>query len=285
MKFKKIISAAVGAAVVCSSLPFSSATVDFVKANTITANAEETNETTISIGNVKVSQKNIEKIVRVPVLISNSTGIAAVSMECTYDEMLESYDAEIGMVDPNSNGSNGYLSITFACSEDIKEDGVLCYLIFKLPKTAKTGDVFNISAKPASVAVNADEENINVKTVGGSITVVDGDGDPNVSGEPVKTTPANVTYKHSNDNETVIEVGNLEVTKDDIGKVVEVPVSIFNNTGFAYTAIIYYLDEGLNFYGIKSGIVMPVKSFANGVLAATSARSKDKKEDGVYYII
>lgn len=72
MKLKKIISAVVGATMLCASLPFSSTMVDFVKNNVITANAEETNETTISIGNVKVSQKNIEKIVRVPVLISRS---------------------------------------------------------------------------------------------------------------------------------------------------------------------------------------------------------------------
>ena len=41
MKFKKIISVAVGAAMLCASLPFSSTTVDFVKDNVITANAED----------------------------------------------------------------------------------------------------------------------------------------------------------------------------------------------------------------------------------------------------
>ena len=41
MKLKKIISVAVGAAMLCASLPFSSTTVDFVKDNVITANASE----------------------------------------------------------------------------------------------------------------------------------------------------------------------------------------------------------------------------------------------------
>ena len=41
MKLKKIISAAVGATMLCASLPFSSTMVDFVKDNTITANAED----------------------------------------------------------------------------------------------------------------------------------------------------------------------------------------------------------------------------------------------------
>ena len=42
MKFKKIISAAVGAVMLCASLPFSSTTVDFIKDNVITAQAETT---------------------------------------------------------------------------------------------------------------------------------------------------------------------------------------------------------------------------------------------------
>ncbi|MDY3258544.1 MAG: hypothetical protein SOX14_09545, partial [Ruminococcus callidus] len=41
MKLKKIISAAVGATMLCASLPFSSTTIDFVKDNIITANAED----------------------------------------------------------------------------------------------------------------------------------------------------------------------------------------------------------------------------------------------------
>ena len=41
MKFKKIISAAVGAVMLCTSLPFSSTTVDFVKENIITAHAAD----------------------------------------------------------------------------------------------------------------------------------------------------------------------------------------------------------------------------------------------------
>ena len=41
MKLKKIISAAVGATMLCASLPFSSTMVDFVKDNVITANAED----------------------------------------------------------------------------------------------------------------------------------------------------------------------------------------------------------------------------------------------------
>lgn len=51
---------------------------------------------------------------------------------------------------------------------------------------------------------------------------------------------------------------------------------IFNNTGFACTAIKYCIDEKLKFDRIISGMILPLKAVSDRVVNVTSACSKDK---------
>ena len=359
MKVKKILAAAVGASMLCASLPFSTTTVDFVKDNIITAKAAEeyyyadttndfydyeattysyedsgtwetattgiynddvyTNTTAaepateptedtadsyisdeivipkdveysnyngpgmrIEVGNVEISKKDAGKIIAVPVSVFNNKGFAGTGIEYGFDQDIKSVGVRGNIIgSPVEKTGKGYMAVTSATSENITKDGLLYYLLFKLPEKVSIDDSFNIFANINTLS-DADSNDVGVAAIRGSITVTSKASDY-YSDEIVM--PKAVTYDHSNDSGTSIEVGKVQVTKDDIGKVIAVPVSIFNNPGFAGTGLQYGFDKSINPVGVKSELIVPVRSVADGVMALTSACSENITDNGVLYYL
>lgn len=241
------------------------------------------NKTVIEVGNVEISKKDAGKTILVPVSIFNNPGFAGTGIKYTCDTDAKTVGIDGKLISsPVKCIADGFIAVTSARSTDITRDGVLYYLKYRLPENATVGYRLNISAELKQF-VDAAGNDVEVKLYGGSITVVDSNDDSNISNEIVR--PENVTYKHSNDNETVIEVGKAEVSKDDIGKIIEIPVSIFNNIGFAGTAIRYRFDERIESLGTEGNILNPEYAVDDGIMAATSASEYNKTEDGVLYYL
>ncbi len=236
--------------------------------------------TALSIGDVDVVEADTGNTILVPVSISYSPKFSTIGMNIKYDKKIESVSVEgYWNFDSDIFYGDKYISIKYSESEDKYLSGTIFYLRVKLPENAKANDVYNISAEITEFA-NAAGENIKAKTSDGKITVR----------EILK--PTNVTYNHSNDNETVIEVGNVAVSKENAGKIIEVPVSIFNNPGFAASGIRYTFDEKINSLGVEEGLIRetsdssgPVTSSVNGVIAVTNTSKYDIKSDGVLYYL
>ena len=364
MKVKKILAAAVGASMLCASLPFSTTTVDFVKDNIITAKAaeeyyyadttndfydyeattnysynyettdyydeweattgvynddvytnttaaepateptEDTTDTYISdeivipkdveysnysgsgmrieVGNVEISKKDAGKIIAVPVSVFNNKGFAGTGIEYGFDQDIKSVGVRGNIIgSPVEKTGKGYMAVTSATSENITKDGLLYYLLFKLPEKVSIDDSFNIFANINTLS-DVDSNDVEVSAIRGSITVTAKASDY-YSDEIVM--PKAVTYDHSNDSGTSIEVGKVQVTKDDIGKVIAVPVSIFNNPGFAGTGLEYSYDQNIKLIGIKSNMLTPERAYGKNYIALTSAKSTDIMYDGVFYYL
>ena len=236
--------------------------------------------TALSIGDVDVVEADTGNTILVPVSISYSPKFSTIGMNIKYDKKIESVSVE-GYWDFDSDILYGdkYISIKYSESEDKDLNGTIFYLRVKLPENAKANDVYNISAEITEFA-NAAGENIKAKTSDGKITVR----------ETLK--PTNVTYNHSNDKETVIEVGNVKISKEDAGKIIEVPVSIFNNPGFAGSAIGYIFDKKIKSLDVEEGMIRdtsdssgPVTSSVDGYIAVVNTDKYDIKSDGVLYYL
>ena len=203
----------------------------------------------LNVQGMRILKGDAGKILRIPVVISPNVEFANTNIRYNFDEKLKFFNIERNLAwsPALSFGDN---SITISSEEkfDIKTNysynsTTLYYLNFELPDTLSVGETFNISAELLEFT-NSAGENINPKVFNAKITVLDD--------EVLK--PTNVTYNHLNDKETVIEVGNVKISKEDAGKIIEVPVSIFNNSGF-YGAAIRYDFEQIESLGIEDGLV------------------------------
>lgn len=231
----------------------------------------------ISIGTATIDGN----IVDVPVMISNNSGFAGGGLIFNYDSKLSFNIVKSGLVAFCKNSeNNNSLAITFASNNNIRDNGVMFTLQFKLPADTKGGDEFKLSGSLANSGLFCDNggKDLPVKIKDGAIKIYD-----NYSYvDPDK----NVTYKHSSDDETVIEVGNVKVSKEDIGKEVKVPVRIFNNPGFSSTGIKYTFDSRMKFSSIRGVLIEYYeKSVDNNMVCFTNAKAENIKKDGVFYYL
>ena len=90
-------------------------------------------------------------------------------------------------------------------------------------------------------------------------------------------------FKHQDDTGMTIEVGKITLNSSYTRNYVYVPVKVFNNTGFAATALKYTYDKKLSQNGWSSGLVSSESSTINNSLYLTSARSTNITEDGELY--
>ena len=261
---------------------------NYVKPESINYEYTDTeNNMDIVIGSAKILKGDAGKILKVPVEFSNNKGFANTKIKYSFDEKLKFLNVERNLIwSPSVSVGNDYVTISSKEASDITSDyaypdSSLYYMYFKLPDTLSVGEMFNISAELLEFT-NSAGENINPKVFNAKVTVLDD--------EVFK--PTNVTYNHSNDKETVIEVGNVAVSKEDAGKIIEVPVSIFNNPEFAGSCIRYTFDEKINSLGVEEGLIRdtpdssgPVTSSINGLIDVTNGDKYDIKSDGVLYYL
>lgn len=226
----------------------------------------------ITIGTVTV--KDGYKV-NVPVTISNNSGFAGGGIVFNFNKKELGFNGVTGDIVgcPVEDENNNSVSVTFAGSENMEDNGIIFTLHFILPVNAKAGDVFNISG---SIDTFCDEygRNLPVKITNGAVKI-----------DESYMTDKNVTYNHVNDNETVIEIGNVMVSKEDAGKEVKVPIRIFNNPGFAWTGIRYTFDSRMTFSNIERILIGNLVKSAGNVVAVTSATSSDLTVDGVFYYL
>ena len=227
----------------------------------------------ITIGTVTV--KDGYKV-DVPVTISNNSGFAGGGLVFNFNKKELGFNGVSGYLvgDTIESVKDNSVSVTFAKTKNIADNGTMFTLHFALPINAKAGDVFNILG---SIDTFCDEygRNLPVKITDGAVKINED-----------YMTDKNVTYNHSNDNETVIEVGNVKVSKEDIGKKVKVPVAIFNNPGFAGTVFGYTYDERMTFSSIDGILIgSPVTASGTNYEAVTSAKSSDLTADSVLYYL
>lgn len=245
---------------------------DFISSRTPdTALFDSAAEITIGTVTVKDGYK-----VDVPVTISNNSGFAGGGLVFNFNKKELGFNGVSGDIIeyPVKSVNNNSVSVTFAYSKNITDNETMFTLHFALPVNAKAGDVFNISG---SIDTFCDEygRNLPVKITDGAVKI-----------DEDYMTDKNVTYNHVNDNETVIEVGNVKVSKEDIGEKVKVPVAIFNNPGFAGTGFGYTYDERMTFSSIDGILIgSPVTASGTNYEAVTSAKSSDLTADSVLYYL
>lgn len=125
----------------------------------------------ISVGSVSAEAgKNI----RVPVSFKSNPGAMGFLLEFEYDtEMLEFISAENGelLTDCEATADDsGAVKLISVENEDIKRDGVLAYLNFKVKAEASGKTEIKLICGENSIC-NYDEEIISVKTENGTVTL------------------------------------------------------------------------------------------------------------------
>ncbi|MCI5910114.1 MAG: dockerin type I domain-containing protein [Oscillospiraceae bacterium] len=257
---------------------------NYVKPESINYEYTDTeNNMDIVIGSAKILKGDAGKILKVPVEFSNNKGFANTKIKYSFDEKLKFLNVERNLIwSPSVSVGNDYVTISSKEASDITSDyaysyynSSLYYMYFKLPDTLSVGDMFNISAELLEFTNSAGED-INPKVFNAKVTVLDD--------EVLK--PTNVTYNHSNDKETVIEVGNVKISKEDAGKIIEVPVSIFNNPGFAATLFGYKYDERIKYLRITANLIESSAAASGGNYEAVASGNRyDITSNGVLYYL
>ena len=189
--------------------------------------------------------------VKVPIKVTNNVGFASglwantltsnSSVTATWSkDFVGVEDGNLfGSKDVEGNAPNGRVLYLNSNTQNVSEDGTLCYVEVVIPAGAKAGDTFEVGFDN-SVAdyTNADEQEIPTPTyVGGTITI--GSAVPDTTtvtteGTTVTTTGAStgsMNISASNKDVDVTDILSDGVTSEDL--TVQVPIVVTGNTGFA----------------------------------------------------
>lgn len=223
----------------------------------------------ISIGTATVDGN----IVDVPVTISNNSGFAGGGFVFNLDPKLTFDGVESDLVRCYTLSLNGNsLGIAFASNNNIRDNGVMFSLQFKLPADTKGGDEFKLSGSLANLGLFCDNggKDLPVKITNDKFRIDD-----------------DYTYEKPKYDETTIEIGSVKISKKYVGEEISVPVIIYNNPGFAATGIKYTFDSRMKFSSIRGYLIKnPEKSAGGNVVAvASSAGPENIKKDGVFYYL
>ena len=124
----------------------------------------------ITVGSVS---GEVGKTVRVPVKISDNPGAMGFFLQFEYDdEALEYISFEKGdlLTDCEVSGGNGSLKLISVEENDVKKDGTLVYLTFKVRVGASGNSEIKLICGENSVC-NYNEESIAINAVNGKISV------------------------------------------------------------------------------------------------------------------
>ena len=223
---------------------------DFVSSDV--PDAMETVEiATITIGTVTV--KPGTKTVDVPVTIFNNSKFAGGGFVFNFDSDLTFNKLEDGFIYPEYVSNNNSVSVTFARSENITENGVMFTLQFELPENAKSGDAYNIYINNVDTFCDEYRYDLLIQMVGGAIKVDDEEyetTEPATTARPVYSTTSTtrrttaVSYDSSvstTRSKPEFVIGNISAKpgygygKDDTDKQwpLSVPLKINKDCGIA----------------------------------------------------
>ena len=189
--------------------------------------------------------------VKVPIKVTNNVGFASglwantltsnSSVTATWSkDFVGVEDGNLfGSKDVEGNAPNGRVLYLNSNTQNVSEDGTLCYVEVVIPAGAKAGDTFEVGFDN-SVAdyTNADEQEIPTPTyVGGTITI--GSAVPDTTtvtteGTTVTTTGAStgsMNISASNKDVDVTDILSDGVTSEEL--TVQVPIVVTGNAGFA----------------------------------------------------
>ena len=223
----------------------------------------------ISIGTATIDGN----IVDVPIVISNNSGFAGGGFVFNLDPKLTFDGVESDLVRCYTLSLNGNsLGIAFASNNNIRDNGVMFSLQFKLPADTKGGDEFKLSGSLTNLGLFCDNsgKDLPVKITNDKFRI---DND--------------YTYEKPKYDETTIEIGSVKISKKYVGEEISVPVTIYNNPGFSATGIKYTFDSRMKFSSIRGYLIKnPEKSAGENVVAvASSAGPENIKKDGVFYYL
>ena len=191
--------------------------------------------------------------VKVPIKVTNNVGFASglwantltsnSSVTATWSkDFVGVEDGNLfGAKDVEGNAPNGRVLYLNSNTQNVSEDGTLCYVEVVIPAGAKAGDTFEVGFDN-SVAdyTNADEQEIPTPTyVGGTITI--GSAVPDTTTVTTEGTTQIVTTTGASTGSMNISASNKDVDVTDIlsdgvtseDLTVQVPIVVTGNTGFA----------------------------------------------------
>lgn len=125
---------------------------------------------TITVGSVS---GEVGKSVKVPVELSGNPGAMGFFLQFEFDnEALEYISFEKGslLTDCEVSGGNGSLKLISVEDNDVKKDGTLVYLTFKVRDGASGNSEIKLICDENSVC-NYDEESVAINAVNGKISV------------------------------------------------------------------------------------------------------------------
>ncbi len=249
--------------------------------------------------------------VKVPITVSGNVGFASglwantltsnSSVTATWsDDFVGVEDGNLfGAKDVEGNAPNGRVLYLNSNTQNVSEDGTLCYVEVVIPAGAKAGDTFEVGFDN-SVAdyTNADEEEIDTPTyVGGTITIGSAVPDNTTVTTTVDTsvtttgsTGGSMNISASNKDVDVTDILSDGVTSEEL--TVQVPIVVTGNTGFASGLWANTLTSNSSvtatwsdtFVGVADGDLFGAKDVegyaSNGRVLYLNANTEDVTGDG-----
>ncbi len=206
----------------------------------------------VVVGNV--SAKAGETVV-VPVTIHKNPGINGMQLNVSYDTALELTKAEKGEALTGLNltlpGSfdNPSKFLWDGLNENERTNGVALNLSFKVPSTAKAGDLYTIAVEaPAGSIYDNEFNDISFDMIGGAITVVKGESE-----EPTQPS-VDPTENETEITKPSVKIGSVTAKAGDS---IVVPVTIFKNSGINGMQLNISYDPVLTLTKAEGGDALP----------------------------
>lgn len=207
----------------------------------------------VVVGNV--SAKAGETVV-VPVTIHKNPGINGMQLNVSYDPALKLTKAEKGDA---LSGLNLTLPSTFGnpskflwdgLNENESSNGVVLNLSFKVPSTAKEGDLYTIAVEaPVGSIYDNDFNDVLFDMIGGAITIVNGESEQPT--QPLDKPTENETEEITKPS---VKIGSVTAKAGDS---IVVPVEIYNNPGVNGMQLNIAYDQALTLTKAESGNALP----------------------------
>ncbi|MBQ7964520.1 MAG: hypothetical protein IJ331_00390 [Ruminococcus sp.] len=190
----------------------------------------------------------------VPVTIHKNPGINGMQLNVSYDSALELTKAEKGEALTGLNltlpGSFGNPSkfLWDGLNENESTNGIVLNLSFKVPSTAKEGDLYTIAVEAPVGSIYDNEFNdVLFDMIGGAITVVEGESKPTQPSDKPTENETEITKPS-------VKVGSVTAKAGDS---VVVPVTVYKNPGINGMQLNISYDQALTLTKAESGNALP----------------------------
>ncbi len=221
---------------------------------------EKSTESEVQIKSPSVVVGNVfakaGEIVVVPVTIHKNPGINGMQLNVSYDTALELTKAEKG---ESLTGLNLTLPGSFSnpskflwdgLNENESTNGVALNLSFKVPSTAKEGDLYTIAVEaPVGSIYDNDFNDVLFDMIGGSITVVNGESE-----QPTQPSDKPTENETEEITKPSVRIGSVTAKAGDS---IVVPVTIYKNPGINGMQLNIAYDPALKLTKAEGGDALP----------------------------